>query len=319
MINVFVAGHQGMVGSAIVNSLREKGNYNIVARARAALDLTNQEAVSNFFATEQIDEVYICAARVGGIRANSKYPADFIYENLMIETNVINSAYRAGVQKLCFLGSSCIYPKFAPQPIKEEELLNGYLEATNEPYAIAKIAGIKLCESYSRQYGVDFRSFMPTNLYGENDSFHLDNAHVIPALMRRFHDAKIANDEQVTVWGTGSPRREFMHVRDLAAACVKLMEIKKDDYKLITRDKISHINIGTGIDHTIYDVAHFVKDVVGFKGQLIFDSAMPNGTPRKILDITRLNSLGFKSQITLEEGLSSTYRWFLSNINVIRR
>lgn len=313
MKKIFVAGHRGMVGSAIVRILEQAGDCEIVTRTRAELDLTSQGAVKAFFENERIDQVYLAAAKVGGIHANNTYPAEFIYENLMIECNIIHHAFAAGVTQLLYLGSSCIYPKFAEQPIKESSLLNGNLEPTNEPYAIAKIAGIKLCESYNRQYGVDFRSVMPTNLYGENDNFHPENSHVIPAMLRRFHEAKLRGDEKVTVWGTGRPMREFLYVDDMAAASVHVMNLNKTIYDANTEPMLSHINVGTGVDCTIRELAEVMKKVVGFEGELEFDATKPDGTPRKLMDVSRLKGLGWRYTLSLEEGLVKTYEWFCSN------
>ena len=318
-IRVFVAGHRGMVGSAIVRNLESIGGYEIVTRTRTELNLLSQSDVAEFFASEKIDQVYLAAAKVGGIHANNTYPAEFIYENLMIEANIIHNAYKSGVKKLCFLGSSCIYPKLAQQPMREEELLNGYLEPTNEPYAIAKIAGIKLCESYNRQYGVDYRSVMPTNLYGENDNFHPENSHVIPAMMRRFYEAKLNGDDKVVVWGTGKPMREFLHVDDMAAASIHVLELDDETYKANTQEMMSHINVGTGIDCTIRELAETLKDVIGFEGELEFDTAKPDGTPRKLMDVSRLKSLGFEAKISLKDGLADTYQWFLNNQDNFRK
>jgi GDP-L-fucose synthase len=310
---IFVAGHLGMVGSAIVRRLQRLGDVGIVTAAHAELDLTSQAAVQAFFAAQRIDEVYLAAAKVGGIHANNTYPAEFIYENLMIEANVIHAAHTAGVQKLLFLGSSCIYPKHAAQPITEAALLTGTLEPTNEPYAIAKIAGIKLCESYNRQYGRDYRSVMPTNLYGPHDNFHPDNSHVIPALLRRFHEAVQRGDDEVVIWGSGTPMREFLHVDDMAAASVHVMNLDADTYRAHTRPMLSHINVGTGVDCTIRELAETVARVTGFGGRLVFDLSKPDGTPRKLLDVSRLAALGWKASISLEEGLRDTYGWFVSN------
>lgn len=315
---VFVAGHKGMVGSAIVRQLSQRDDVTLVTRSRNELDLLNQAAVQHFFATEQIDQVYLAAAKVGGIHANNTYPADFIYENLIMECNIIHAAHLAGVQKLLFLGSSCIYPKMAKQPMQENELLQGSLEPTNEPYAIAKIAGIKLCESYNRQFGRDYRSVMPTNLYGENDNFHPENSHVIPALMRRFHEAKERGDAEVVVWGSGTPMREFLHVDDMAAASIHVMELDDKSYQANTQPMLSHINVGTGVDCTIREMAETMARVVGFPGRLTFDASKPDGTPRKLLDVSRLASLGWRYQISLEEGLTSTYAWFLANQDKFR-
>lgn len=315
---VFVAGHRGMVGSAIVRQLEKLGGYEIVTAGRDSLDLLNQEAVANFFATRDLDEVYLAAAKVGGIVANSKYPADFIYENLMIECNIINSAFKSGVERLLFLGSSCIYPKLAAQPMQETALLTNTLEPTNEPYAIAKIAGIKLCESYNRQYGVDYRSVMPTNLYGENDNFHPENSHVIPAMMRRFHEATLANTPEVVVWGSGKPMREFLHVDDMAAASIFVMNLDKAAYAENTQEMLSHINVGTGIDCTIAELAQTMAKVTGYKGDILFDVVKPDGAPRKLMDVSRLADMGWAASIGLEAGLMSTYEWFLANQTGIR-
>lgn len=316
---IFVAGHRGMVGSAIVRQLEARADVEIVTRSRSDLDLLNQAAVSNFFAQEQIDEVYLAAAKVGGIHANNTYPADFIYQNLIMECNIIHAAHSNDVQHLLFLGSSCIYPKFAAQPMTEDALLTGVLEETNEPYAVAKIAGIKLCESYNRQYGRDYRSVMPTNLYGENDNFHPENAHVIPALMRRFHEAKLNGDTEVVVWGTGTPMREFLYVDDMAAASVHVMELDKDIYSANTQPMLSHINVGTGVDCTIREMAETMAKVVGFEGKVVFDLSKPDGTPRKLMDVSRLESLGWRYKVDLESGLSQTYQWFLANQDNFRK
>ncbi len=315
---VFVAGHKGMVGSAIVRQLATKEWADLVTRDRKDLDLANQDAVKNFFQSEKIDQVYLAAARVGGIHANEAYPAEFIYQNLMMECNIIHQAYQAGVKKLLFLGSSCIYPRLAQQPIEENSLLSGHLETTNEPYAIAKIAGIKLCESYNRQYGVDYRSVMPTNLYGENDNFHSENSHVIPALMRRFHEAKRRGDDSVVVWGTGKPKREFLHVDDMAAACIHVMNLDQAVYKVNTDPMMSHINVGVGMDCTIRELADAMKQVVGFEGEIVFDTSKPDGTPRKMLDVSRMERFGWKASTTLLDGLASTYEWYLEHAADLR-
>ncbi|MDO3387352.1 GDP-L-fucose synthase [Gilvimarinus sp. SDUM040013] len=310
---VFVAGHQGMVGSAIVRHLKALGYQNIVTTSRDELDLSNQQAVQDFFASTPVNHVYLAAAKVGGIHANSTYPAEFIYKNLTIESNIIHSAHRTGVQKLLFLGSSCIYPKMAEQPMREDALLTGILEPTNEPYAIAKIAGIKLCESYNRQYGRDYRSVMPTNLYGPNDNFHPENSHVIPALLRRFHVAKERGDAKVTAWGTGTPMREFLHVDDMAAASVFVMNLDNPTYQKHTQPMLSHINVGTGVDCTIRELTETVAKVVGFEGNIEWDPSKPDGAPRKLMDVSRLRNLGWSYAIELEDGLHNAYQWFLNN------
>lgn len=310
---VFVAGHRGMVGSAIVRRLQALGYRNILTAGRDVVDLVDQQAVQRFFEERAIDQVYLAAARVGGIHANNTYPAEFIYQNLMIEANLVHAAHAHGVQRLLFLGSSCIYPKLAEQPMREEALLTGVLEPTNEPYAIAKIAGIKLCESYSRQYGRDFRSVMPTNLYGPGDNYHPENSHVIPALLRRFHEAVQRGDREVVIWGSGTPRREFLHVDDMAAACVHVMELDEAVLRDHTRPMLSHINVGTGEDCTIRELAETVARVTGFAGRLVFDTDKPDGAPRKLLDVSRLAALGWRPQIGLEEGLRDAYAWFVEN------
>lgn len=315
---IYVAGHRGMVGSAIVRHLLTQGHpvERIVTRTHAELGLTNQAAVNAFFAAEKPDQVYLAAAKVGGIHANNTYPAEFIYQNLMMQANVIDAAFRNGVQKLLFLGSSCIYPKLAPQPMREDALLTGTLEPTNEPYAIAKIAGIKLCESYNRQYGqshgVDYRSVMPTNLYGPGDNYHPENSHVIPALIRRFHEAKVNQAHSVTIWGTGTPKREFLYVDDMAAACVHVMNLPKATYDQHTQPMLSHINVGCGEDVTILQVAQAVARTVGYTGQILTDPAKPDGTPRKLMDSARLNALGWKPQVGLDAGLQAAYKDFLN-------
>ncbi len=315
---VYIAGHCGMVGSAIARQLQKRNDIELVLRSRLELDLLDAHAVNAFFATEAIDQVYLAAAKVGGIVANNTYPADFIYENLTIQNNVIYGAHRAGVNKLLFLGSSCIYPKLAPQPINEEALLQGSLEATNEPYAIAKIAGIKMCESFNRQYDRDYRSVMPTNLYGPNDNFHPQNSHVIPAMLQRFHHAKEQGDQYVTIWGSGKPMREFLHVDDMASACVHVMELDRIKLGEEVQTMNSHINVGTGVDCTIAELAQTMTNVVGFHGQLNFDTSKPDGTPRKVLSVERLKRLGWQSSISLGEGLKDTYEWFLVNKGVLR-
>ncbi|MAF16642.1 MAG: GDP-fucose synthetase [Marinomonas sp.] len=310
---IFVAGHNGMVGSALVRQLSADANNQIITANRQELDLTNQQAVLDFFATQSIDQVYLAAAKVGGIHANNTYPAEFIYDNLMIEANIIHGAHVNDVQKLLFLGSSCIYPKLAEQPMSEDALLSGYLEPTNEPYAIAKITGIKLCESYNRQYGRDYRSVMPTNLYGENDNFHPENSHVIPALIRRFHEAKEANAPVVKAWGTGKPMREFLYVDDMAAASIFVMNLDKATYERETQPMLSHINVGTGIDCTIKELTETVAKVVGYQGKIEWDTSKPDGAPRKLMNVSRLEKLGWTSTITLEQGLTKSYKWFLEN------
>jgi GDP-L-fucose synthase len=308
---IYVAGHRGMVGSAIVRKLQEQGNQNIIVRTHAELDLTNQAAVEKFFAIEKPKQVYLAAARVGGIYANDTYPAEFIYQNLMIEANVIHHAFLAGVKKLLFLGSSCIYPRLAEQPIKESALLTGKLEPTNEPYAIAKIAGIKLCESYNRQYGdshgVDYRSVMPTNLYGPGDNYHPENSHVIPALIRKFHEAKVNKAPEVVIWGTGIPRREFLYVDDMAAASVLLMELDKQIYDCQTNMIQGHINVGFGSEVTIAELAQAIQEVVRYSGKISFDLSKPDGSPRKYVDSRKLKNLGWSPKIDLKLGLTKTY------------
>ena len=316
---IFVAGHNGMVGSAIVRQLHKQSGVNVLTRSRSELNLLDQTAVANFFESNDIDQVYLAAAKVGGIIANNTYPAEFIYENLMIQNNIIHSAHLAGVNDLLFLGSSCIYPKLAEQPMQESALLTGTLEPTNEPYAIAKIAGIKMCESYNRQYGRNYRSVMPTNLYGENDNFHPENSHVIPALLRRFHEAKLAGDDKVVAWGSGKPMREFLHVDDMAAASIHVMNLSNDAYNSNTQEMLSHINVGTGVDCTIRELVETVAKVVGFKGEIEFDTLKPDGAPRKLMDVSRLKSLGWHYEISLEEGLTQTYEWFLANQDNFRK
>jgi GDP-L-fucose synthase len=313
MKRVFVAGHNGMVGSAIVRQLETRGDVELVLRRRSELDLLDQHAVVAFFAAENIDEVYLAAAKVGGIVANNTYPAEFIHQNLMIQCNIIHGAHLAGVQDLLFLGSSCIYPKLAEQPMKETALLTATLEPTNEPYAIAKIAGIKLCESYNRQYGRNYRSVMPTNLYGPHDNFHPENSHVIPALLRRFHEAKLAGLAEVVAWGSGKPMREFLHVDDMAAASIFVMELEQSTYADNTQDMLSHINVGTGVDCTIRELVETVSKVTGFEGSIAFDATKPDGAPRKLMDVSRLKSLGWQYSIDLEQGLANSYEWFLDN------
>lgn len=311
---IYVAGHRGLVGSAIVRNLAQRGITNLITRTHKELDLTRQNSVNEFFGAEKPEYVILAAARVGGIHANNTYPADFIYDNLMIEANIINAAYENDVKRLLFLGSSCIYPKAVEQPMREDALLTDTLEATNEPYAIAKIAGIKLCESYNRQYDTDFRSVMPTNLYGVGDNFHAENSHVIPALIRRFHEAKINNEPEVIVWGSGKPMREFLYVDDMASASIHVLELDSEIYQQNTEPMLSHINVGTGIDCTVTELAKTVKDVIGFMGVVKFDSTKPDGTARKLMDVSRLKNLGWESEISLKEGLEVTYRWYLENI-----
>lgn len=338
--SVFVAGHRGMVGSAIVRALKAHGCERIITRTHKELNLTDQASVREFFRSQQTDYVVLAAARVGGIYANNTYPAEFIYQNLMIENNVIHEAYRAGVKRLLFLGSSCIYPKEAPQPMKEEALLTGYLEQTNEPYAIAKIAGIKICESYNRQYGTKYRSVMPTNLYGPNDNYDLQNSHVLPAMIRKFHLAKLASEgnwegirqdeirygqipeditnmlgsgSEVLLWGTGTPRREFLHVDDLASACVFMMNLNDEEYQHHTKPMMSHVNIGTGTDVTIGELAEIVRNIVGFRGEIVWDRSKPDGTLRKLLDVSLIERMGWKSEISLENGIRHAYQAYKSS------
>lgn len=313
MPHIFIAGHKGMVGNALERQLRLDSNNHIITADRGELDLTNQQAVNDFFTKQKIDQVYLAAAKVGGIYANNEYPAEFIYQNLMIQANIVHAAHLHGVQKLLFLGSSCIYPKLAKQPMREDTLLTGQLEPTNEPYAIAKIAGIKLCESYNRQYGRDYRSVMPTNLYGFNDNFHPENSHVIPSLIRRFHDAKLVDAAVVKAWGTGKPRREFLFVDEMAEASIFVMNLGREKYQLGTLPMLSHVNVGTGVDCTIKELTETVARVVGYQGEIKWDSTKPDGSPRKLMNISCLERLGWKAQISLEEGLSSTYEWFLAH------
>ena len=307
-----------MVGSALVRRLESNGDDEIITRTRNELDLINQAAVKAFFQSERIDQVYLAAAKVGGIHANNTYPADFIYDNLMIEANIIHAAHQNDVQQLLFLGSSCIYPKLAEQPMQEDALLTGKLESTNEPYAIAKITGIKLCESYHRQYGRDYRSVMPTNLYGPGDNFHPENSHVVPALMRRFHEAKEAGDQIVTVWGSGKPMREFLHVDDMASASMHVMNLDQDTYARNTDPMLSHINVGTGVDCTIRELAETLAAVTGFAGELAFDASKPDGTPRKLMNVSKLAKLGWTASIALKDGLQSTYDWYLDHQQVFK-
>jgi len=321
-MKIYVAGHRGMVGGAIMRQLQVRIDagevIDILTRTHAQLDLTNQQAVADFMAAEKPDVVILAAAKVGGIIANSTYPAEFIYENMMMECNVVHQAYKAGVKRLLFLGSSCIYPKMADQPMREDALLTGVLEPTNEPYAIAKIAGIKLCESYNRQYGVDYRSVMPTNLYGPGDNFHPQNSHVVPAMIRRFHEAVRDATPEVVIWGTGTPFREFLHVDDMAAASLFVMDLDGATYKANTKDMLSHINVGTGTDVSIGELAHLVAGVTGFKGKISFDTSKPDGTPRKLMDVSRLKDMGWAAGIGLQDGLQDAYRWFLENGDTLR-
>ncbi|PLX98382.1 MAG: GDP-fucose synthetase [Desulfuromonas sp.] len=314
---IYVAGHQGMVGRAIVRKLEADGFNNLLLRGRDVLDLCDQRAVSDFFASEKPDYVFLAAAKVGGIHANNSYPAEFIHDNLVIQSNIIHSAWRTGVERLLFLGSSCIYPKLAPQPMNEDALLTGLLEPTNEPYALAKIAGIKLCESYNRQYGTKFVSVMPTNLYGPFDNFDLQSSHVLPALMRKLHEAKLSGADSVEVWGSGTPKREFLHVDDMAAACFHIMQLPDDllAAQLLNYPEPSFANVGTGVDLTIRELAETISEVVGFAGELVFDPSKPDGTPRKLLDVSRLEKLGWSAEVDLKSGIESTYRWFRENFS----
>ncbi len=315
---IFVAGHRGMVGSAIIRNLKSKGFHHILTRSRDELNLLDQQHVYAYLQQEKPDALVIAAAKVGGIYANNTYPAEFIFENLSIQNNLIHGAHLAGVNKLLFLGSSCIYPKFAPQPMVEASLLTDTLEATNEPYAIAKIAGIKMCESYNRQHGRDYRSVMPTNLYGPNDNFHPDNSHVIPAMMRRFHEAKTQGEGTVVVWGTGKPMREFLYVDDMADASVFVLTLNEESYQKNTLPRLSHINVGTGVDCSIAELAKTMQHVVGFEGDIVFDATKPDGTPRKLLDVSRLSNMGWYAKTNLVEGLTKTYEWFLKQQMVVR-
>lgn len=313
-MRIFLAGHGGMVGGAILRQLQARGEaVKVVTRSRAELDLTDQAAVRDFMASERPDAVILAAARVGGILANATYPADFIYENLMIQTNVIHQAFAAGVRRMLFLGSSCIYPRDAVQPLPESALLSGQLESTNEPYAVAKIAGIKLCESYNRQHGTDYRCVMPANLYGPGDSFHPENSHVLPALIRRFHEANTSGCDEVTIWGTGTPRREFLHVDDMAAASLFVLDLAPEIYAAETQPMLSHINVGTGHDISIRELAQLVAEVTGFRGAIRCDTTKPDGTPRKVLDVSRLARLGWHAKIELRSGVEETYRWYLEH------
>lgn len=317
-MKTYLAGHRGMVGGAIMRQLQARGETQVVTRTHAELDLTDQAAVREFFQAERPDVVILAAAKVGGIHANNTYPADFIYENLMIECNVIHQAFAAGVGRLLQLGSSCIYPRAAPQPMAEDALLTGVLEPTNEPYAIAKIAGIKLCESYNRQHGVDYRSVMPTNLYGPGDNFHPKNSHVLPALIRRFHEAAQQGREDVVIWGSGTPRREFLHVDDMAEAALFVLDLPKAKYEANTQAMLSHINVGSGTDISIFDLAQLVARVTGFEGRISTDPSKPDGARRKLMDVSRLDNMGWSASITLEDGIADTYRWFLDHSDSVR-
>jgi len=319
MIKYFIAGHKGMVGSAIARKLQASGETNILTRTRSELDLTDQSAVRDFMQLERPDVVILAAAKVGGIHANNTYPAEFIYENLMIECNVIHQAFQAGITQLLQLGSSCIYPKHAPQPMSEAALLTGKLEPTNEPYAVAKIAGIKLCESYNRQYGVDYRSVMPTNLYGPGDNFHPDNSHVVPALIRRFHEAARDNLDEVVIWGSGTPRREFLHVDDMAAASLFVQSLPQEVYEANTVPMLSHINVGTGTDISIFELSQLVAKITDYKGQISTDVTRPDGAARKLMRVDRLTKMGWSADIELEQGLQTTYEWYLSNTQAVRK
>lgn len=310
---IFIAGHNGMVGSSLLRQLSKYKNSKIITASRKDLDLCNQQQVATFFTENTIDEVYLSAAKVGGIHANNTYPAEFIYENLAMECNIIHQAWQNGIKKLLFLGSSCIYPRFATQPMKESELLTGSLEPTNESYAVAKIAGIKLCESYNRQYGTDYRSVMPTNLYGPGDNYHPENSHVIPALLRRFHEAKLYNANNITIWGTGKPMREFLHVDDMARASIHVMNIPIDEYQKVTTPRLSHINVGSGIDCSIAELVGLISEVTGFKGTINYDTSKPDGAPRKLMDNTKLKSLGWQPKYKLKEGLTNAYQWLVEN------
>lgn len=317
-MKIYIAGHRGMVGSALCRQLKTR-DCQIITCSREKLDLLDQKRVREFFREEQPDTVIVAAAKVGGIHANNRYPAEFIYENLVIQSNLIHESWSAGVRKLLFLGSSCIYPKMAEQPIREESLMTGALESTNEPYAIAKIAGLTMCDSYSRQHGVDFRCVMPTNLYGPGDNFHHENSHVLPALLKRFHDAANKRLETVSIWGSGSPRREFLHVDDMAAGCLAVLEYDRERYKAATGPSLNHLNIGTGTDITISELAVMIANITGFEGEIVCDASKPDGTPRKLLDVSRINQLGWNAQIPLREGLQATYQWFLDNEDYLRK
>lgn len=317
-MKIFIAGHRGMVGGAITRRLRNRKDIDLVLRTSSELDLRDQSGVRAFMTCEKPDAIILAAAKVGGIHANNTYPADFIYDNLQIQNNVIGEAFSAGVQKLLFLGSSCIYPRTVPQPMREDALLTGILEPTNEPYAIAKIAGIKLCESFNRQYGTDYRCVMPTNLYGEGDNFHPENSHVLPALMRRFHEAKKKGADKITIWGTGTPRREFLHVDDMADASLFVMDLDRKIYDANTEPMLSHINVGCGEDVTIRGLAEIIADTVGYEGALTFDASKPDGTARKLMDVSRLKDMGWTASIPLAAGIHSTYKWYLETGHAVR-
>ena len=310
---IYIAGHNGMVGSALKRQLEKDTNNSIITASFKDLDLRNQPQVADFFAQNPIDEIYLSAAKVGGIHANDTYPAEFIYDNLMMECNVIHQAWQSGVYRLMFLGSSCIYPRLASQPMQEAELLNGKLEPTNEPYAVAKIAGIKLCESYNRQYGTDYRSVMPTNLYGPGDNYHPENSHVIPALLRRFHEAKLSNADSISIWGSGTSLREFLHVDDMARASIHVMDLPLEEYRQVTDPRLSHINVGSGVDCSIAELVGVIQDVTGYRGNISYDTSKPDGAPRKLMDSTKLKSLGWQPQYTLKEGLADAYQWFVEH------
>ena len=310
---IYIAGHNGMVGSALKRQLENDTNNSIITASFKDLDLRNQPQVADFFAQNPIDEIYLSAAKVGGIHANDTYPAEFIYDNLMMECNVIHQAWQSGVYRLMFLGSSCIYPRLASQPMQEAELLNGKLEPTNEPYAVAKIAGIKLCESYNRQYGTDYRSVMPTNLYGPGDNYHPENSHVIPALLRRFHEAKLSNADSISIWGSGTSLREFLHVDDMARASIHVMDLPLEEYRQVTDPRLSHINVGSGVDCSIAELVGVIQDVTGYRGNISYDTSKPDGAPRKLMDSTKLKSLGWQPQYTLKEGLADAYQWFVEH------
>ena len=310
---IYIAGHKGMVGSALMRQLEKDTNNIIVTASFKDLDLRNQQQVADFFAQNPIDEVYFSAAKVGGIHANDTYPANFIYENLVMECNVIHQAWQSGVCKLLFLGSSCIYPRLASQPMQESELLNGKLEPTNEPYAVAKIAGIKLCESYNRQYGTDYRSVMPTNLYGPGDNYHPENSHVIPALLRRFHEARLSNAKSISIWGSGTSLREFLHVDDMARASIHVMNLPLEEYQQVTDPRLSHINVGSGVDCSIAELVSLIQEVTGYEGKISYDTTKPDGAPRKLMDSTKLKSLGWQTQYTLKDGLADAYQWFVEH------